>query len=234
MDTKSSDNPIVYSRFGIIGDVHSRHIRLFQALNFLESSSVQAILCVGDIVDGLGNANTCCELLAQHNVLTVLGNHDRWLITNQNGVLPDSTHPEDLAESSKQYLAGLPETRELQTPWGRLLLCHGIGNQDMARLHADDQGYALDNNFELREVVLSNRYRIMVHGHTHRSLVRKFNMLTVINAGSLLYPQEPCMAILDSDQDKLQFYIFDHQEQIQEEESLVLSTVKSESMRTYY
>ena len=41
-------------------------------------------------------------------------------------------------------LRDLPATRDYDTPAGRLRLCHGIGDNDMARLHPDTTGYALE------------------------------------------------------------------------------------------
>jgi predicted phosphodiesterase len=67
-------------RFGAIGDVHAEDGLLRAALSHLESAGVDALLCVGDIVDGRGDVDACCTLLAEHGVLSVRGNHERWML----------------------------------------------------------------------------------------------------------------------------------------------------------
>ncbi len=42
--------------------------------------SLDAVLCVGDVVDGGGDADRCCALLSAAAVSTVRGNHDRWFL----------------------------------------------------------------------------------------------------------------------------------------------------------
>ena len=71
-------------RIGIIGDVHSEHLRLKQALGWLEQQSVDAVICTGDIADGQGCIEQCWRALASAQVHTVAGNHDRWLLDDEN------------------------------------------------------------------------------------------------------------------------------------------------------
>jgi 3',5'-cyclic AMP phosphodiesterase CpdA len=35
------------------------------------------------MVDGKGNIDRCCDILIEEKVITVLGNHDRWLLNNE-------------------------------------------------------------------------------------------------------------------------------------------------------
>ncbi|WP_084555209.1 metallophosphoesterase family protein [[Phormidium ambiguum] IAM M-71] len=50
---------------GVIGDIHAEDKLLEKAVNFLKSKNVEKIVCVGDIVDGLGDVNECCNTLAK-------------------------------------------------------------------------------------------------------------------------------------------------------------------------
>ena len=70
-------------RIGIIGDVHSEHILLAAALEHLQQENVDTILCTGDLTDGPGDLDACTKLLSHHDVLTVRGNHDRWVLENK-------------------------------------------------------------------------------------------------------------------------------------------------------
>ena len=73
-------------KIGIIGDVHSEHKRLVQALHWLERQHVDAVICTGDIADGPGCIEQCWRALESAQVYTVAGNHDRWLLTEQNAM----------------------------------------------------------------------------------------------------------------------------------------------------
>ena len=50
-------NPV--ERFAIIGDIHAEDEALARALAFSRAQGVDAILAVGDIVDGHGDAGAC-------------------------------------------------------------------------------------------------------------------------------------------------------------------------------
>ena len=115
-----------FERVGIIGDIHAEAVRLEAALHFLQKKNVECVLCVGDIVDGQGNVDRCCELLKQNNVIIVRGNHDRWFMEGSMRNLSEATQQEDISEASKNFIESLPATQSLETTAGQLLLCHGL------------------------------------------------------------------------------------------------------------
>ncbi len=82
-------NPI--KRLGAIGDIHAEDQLLNQALQFLNTQALDVIVCVGDIADGSGSVNACCDSLKTENVLTVKGNHDNWLLDNTIRGIPEAT-----------------------------------------------------------------------------------------------------------------------------------------------
>ena len=184
------------SRFSVVGDIHAEPQRLKTSLLHLQQMNLDAILCTGDIVDGRGNVDECVRLLQEYDVKTVLGNHDAWFLKNSMRGLPDATKASDVNENTWQFLSGLPIEREFETKAGKLLVCHGLGKHLMAKVGEDDYGYALDNNFELQDLIESRRWRFVVNGHTHRHMTRNFHGLTIINAGSLLY-EDACFQVID-------------------------------------
>lgn len=193
------------SFIGLIGDVHAEADLLKHALKFLRDRQVQKTLCVGDIVDGFGNVDRCCELLEQYEVETVRGNHDRWFLRNEMRNLPEASRMENLNRNSRSFLEALPVTRDFETVSGPLLLCHGLGENDMARLTQDDFGYALECKTELQELI-GSRYRFVVGGHTHRRMTRHFRQLTIVNPGTLYRRHEPCLALIDLTQNIVTFH----------------------------
>jgi predicted phosphodiesterase len=190
-------------RVGAIGDIHGEDIHLEAALEFL-AGRVERVLAVGDIVDGPGDVRRCCQLLTEHEVEVVMGNHDRWLL---DGTMRfDEAGPEQDSPLVRDYLDGLPATRSYDTQAGRLLLCHGLGDNDMRRLTPDDYGYALETNDELQELLKTQVHRFVIGGHTHRRMVKDFGGVTVINVGTLFREHEPCFTSVDFVQREVSFY----------------------------
>jgi predicted phosphodiesterase len=199
-----------FTRIGVIGDIHTRADRLQWAIEVLEGHEVEQIFATGDIVDGPQPEAVArvCKLLQEHRVLSVLGNHDRWLLDGQHRELPDATFPDEVDRPARAYLQQLPQIAELQTAQGTLLLGHGLGNNDMTCLYPYDHGPSLKNNTTLQAILRSERYRFVVSGHTHLRMVREISSVTFINAGALHYTREPCCLFLDFAAKQAQF--FDH------------------------
>lgn len=196
------------SRIGILGDVHACDARLEAALHFLRALNVERILCVGDIVDGLGDGERCCELLQQFDVATVRGNHDRWLLNGEMRDLEGSVALASLGANAVAFLRALPLTLAFETTCGPLLLCHGVGENDMNKLTPDDYGYALECNDELQALMWAGTFRFIVGGHTHQRMVKRFGPLTWINAGALPDWSGPCFALADFARGTVEFYEF--------------------------
>lgn len=195
------------------------------ALSHLESAGVDALLCVGDIVDWRGDVDACCTLLAEHGVLSVRGNHERWMLAEQMRDLAMAHRARELAPETRAYLGSLPATRRLGTVTGPLLLCHGLGEDDMARLRPYDEGYALDCIDALAPLRASD-LALVVGGHTHQRMVRRFEALTIVNAGTLSSPaadEAPCFLLADLDAGFVQFFDLDADANVREAERFVVA-----------
>ena len=193
------------SRIGLIGDVHQEHERLRRLLSYFEQQRVDLALCVGDLADGVGDLGNCIELLKASAVDCVLGNHDRWLLRGTMRDLPDAIPVSALRDHDRSFLSSLPKMRTYHTRLGRLMLCHGMGDDDMGGLLADDEGYALESNFELQELIVPGRYGVVVAGHTHRAMVRRLNETLFVNPGTLRGDHGASSAMLDLDREQVEF-----------------------------
>src|SRR5688500_9903970 len=94
-------------RIGLIGDVHTEYARLRAAVAHLRSQEIDLLLCTGDLPDGAStpaDVDRCCALLRDEGVLTVCGNHDRWLQDNEMRDLPGATTSYELSPSTLEYL----------------------------------------------------------------------------------------------------------------------------------
>ena len=193
--SSESDAP---ARVGVVGDVHACDERLSLLLDHLRTRErVDAIWCVGDIVNGPGDPDRCAALLAAAGAVTVRGNHDRWLVEGVS-VIPDAHRREELTAETNAFLDSLPPSADLELAGGvRALLCHGLGDNDMNNLTADDYGYALEANDEL-QALLRRGPLLVVKGHRHRAAIWRVGDLTLVDAGTLLSPEATCAVVIDT------------------------------------
>jgi predicted phosphodiesterase len=193
----------VIRRIGLIGDLHAEHEALAFVLAELRQLGAETLLQVGDIADGPGDLTRTVELLREHQVLAVRGNHDRWLLGNQLRELPYAMQLSDTVPTVIDYLNALPVTREFRSPRGHVLLCHGLGTSDMVGVKPDHEGYDISSNTELQRLITERRYRFVLNGHTHRSMLRTFGPLSIVNAGTLLRDDERCFTYVDFERGEL-------------------------------
>lgn len=197
------------SRVGLVGDVHTESTSLQTGLQLLGDLGAELLLCVGDIADGpeaVEGLERCVEMLREYDVLTISGNHDRWLLDDEMRELRDAVEEFELEREAVEYLRGLPPVRTFETPRGSLLLCHGIGNDDMAMLRPHDLDSTLSENGPLQALLSEGKYRLVVHGHTHQRMVRRVEETTFINVGTLHRRNEPCVALLDFEAGTVAFH----------------------------
>ena len=175
----------------VIGDIHTESNLLAKAISHGGAAGVDKILSVGDIVDGPGDPLACIAQLQTHRAAVVRGNHERWVVEG------NPMDPFDYPHEALDWLAELPATVEIATPTGRVLLGHGIGDNDMLEIDSYTDGYALENLDPLWALIRGGRYRWMLGGHTHRPMVRTIEGLTIVNAGTLVLDQHPGFVIAD-------------------------------------
>lgn len=207
----NDNNPI-----GIISDIHTEHELLAQTIDYMRSRGVSDILCAGDIVDGVGSAESCIELLIRERVFTVRGNHDRWLIEGKRRRNNNATQIGELSKASQDFLKNLPVLIEFETQTGRLLLCHGFGENDMTRF-IPDEGF-------VHRLIEKNRYQYVINGHTHERVVKHLGGFALINPGALQRDPSSSFAIVDFQKNHVIFFNIINQSEIFECEVIKLKT----------
>ena len=196
----------LYTKIGLIGDVHQEDKRLESAIGYLREQA-DVLVCVGDICDGPGDLDATCDLLVQNNVITVAGNHDRWALADEMRHLDEAVKV--LSTNARAFLETLPRMTRLRTPAGHVLLCHGVGDNDMAEIFADTNGYALGAT-PLASLQRDASTQWMIGGHTHERMVRHFEGLGVINCGTLSSRcDEPGFGLADFFEMKVDWFSFD-------------------------
>ncbi|MFC6731230.1 MULTISPECIES: metallophosphoesterase [unclassified Haladaptatus] len=168
-------------QLGVISDVHG-NLPALEAV-FDAMSSVDALVCAGDVVGYNPWPGECVDLLREHDVLTIRGNHDRAVVTGTadhfNGMAQAGVRYAErvLTEAQHEWLAALPvERTEFD---GRVKLVHG---------HPDDPDrYTYPDVFSPSMLRGEN---LLVTGHTHVQGHRTFEEGVVLNPGSVGQPRD--------------------------------------------
>ena len=197
----------IVRRVGLIGDLHCENDALAFVIQQLVGLGAETLLQVGDIADGPGDLDATISLLEEHRVLAVRGNHDRWLLGNQLRDSPHATELSSVSSAAVAFLTRLPTTREFRSPRGNVLLCHGLGKNDMVCVKPDHEGSDITSNEELQRLIWERRYRFVLNGHSHRAMLRTFGPLSIINAGTLFRENEQSFTYVDFERGELQRFL---------------------------
>ena len=195
-------------RIGIIGDVHAEDTRLRLAIDILKAEGVCNILCTGDLVDGRGCPEATIDLLRNNDIQTVRGNHDRWLLQEKARHVPNAHFAASMSEDSLDYLRNLPRQVVVQTIKGPLLLCHGVGKNDLRKVWPGTERMAPETSPELDQLIEGGAFRWVINGHMHFQTLIRFESLTLINGGSLAGKRWPGFSILDLEHEKIDTFGF--------------------------
>ena len=126
------------------------------------------------------------------------------LVDGERRELENAT--EKVSPASEAFLRSLPKVRTYETPAGRIIVCHGVGEDDEAWLLPETRGYALQDIPTLRELMLDDDLHYMIGGHTHQRMVRVFPGLTVVNVGTIHRKDEQTFMVIDFAARKVEFY----------------------------
>lgn len=196
-------------RLGILGDIHVEDERLKTAIAWQRGRGAERIVHVGDVVDGRGSLERTLSLLSAHGVVGVSGNHERWFLGGAMRQL-SGAHPMDaLTSDVERSLRMVPPLLELATVRGPLLLCHGVGRDDMTVLRPDTLLGFLFGEPAFEELIAARRFSFVACGHTHQRAVHRVAHLTWINAGTLKWDDEPVATLVDFDAGQVHFGALD-------------------------
>jgi predicted phosphodiesterase len=122
------------------------------------------------------------DRIMELDAIAIRGNADRELLSDEipEGGLISEWVVRHLEERHREFIAGLPETVELDVDGvGHVLFCHGSPRSDeelILRTTPDEW---------LREMVRDVEADVVVCGHTHMQFDREVDGIRVVNAGSV-------------------------------------------------
>ena len=68
-----------FMRFGIISDIHGNLVALEAVLQALSDENIDRLICLGDVVGYGPQPEACLDLIAEHDAITIAGNHEEAL-----------------------------------------------------------------------------------------------------------------------------------------------------------
>lgn len=178
-------------KFAVIGDIHANLPALEAALATIQADDVDAIISTGDIVGYLPYPNEVIDVLRQHKVVVVQGNHDARFdgIAIETPSSPEQLQAgaslqwtfQTLTDKNRDYLSNLPSQLRLNIGRRELLVVHGS--------HRANNEYVYNDSEQLAQIASDIQADVFISGHTHEAYVSVVGGKTFINPGSVGKPK---------------------------------------------
>ena len=128
--TFCSEKSMSFKRFAVIADIHGNSDALAAVLADIDALKIDTIINLGDHLSGPLAARETADMLMAREMISIRGNHDRWLVeTPLNEMGPsDRVAREELEDNHLAWLRSLPATQSLAD--GRIFACHGTPTSD--------------------------------------------------------------------------------------------------------
>ncbi|MBD7990469.1 metallophosphoesterase family protein [Ochrobactrum quorumnocens] len=183
---------MLFKRFAVIADIHGNSDALAAVLADIDALRIETIINLGDHLSGPLAARETADMLMARAMISIRGNHDRWLVEKSIAEMGPSDRVafEQLEDPHLAWLRNLPATLTLAE--GRIFICHGTPTSDMT--------YWLETVKRTGDVVLRGRDEIeaeaedvapslILCGHTHTPrVVRLSEGRQIVNPGSVGCP----------------------------------------------
>ncbi len=179
------------TRFAAIADIHGNADALAAVLDDIRSQGIASIVNLGDHFSGPLAARETAEILLGNDVISIRGNHDRWLAEKEFEAMgpSDRVAYSQLADEHLQWLRNLPATLVLED---EIFLCHGTPSSDTTywlETVSADAIVSLKNRGEIAKEAEGISSSLILCGHTH--LPRRIDLQdgrSVVNPGSVGCP----------------------------------------------
>ena len=175
-------------RIGLIADIHGNLIALESVLSELKQDEVDRIICLGDVAALGPQPHEVIERLRELNCPVVMGNTDDWYLQP----IPEGDDElreivqwglQQFTDSDLDYLRSFQPVIEMTLDADVKLLCyHGS-----PRSYNDVIASTTDAS-EVRSMFAGYQAWIMVGGHTHVQMLRRYEQTFLINPGSVGLP----------------------------------------------
>ncbi|MDB5506641.1 MAG: Serine/threonine protein phosphatase [Devosia sp.] len=174
-------------RLAVISDIHGNSFALEAVLADIARQAPDQIVNLGDVLASPIAPRETAELLSGRNIVTIRGNHDRWMTTLRvEAQAPvDRFATAQLTDAQHDWLATLPATAVVEDVY----LCHATPTSDEAMWLDtlwDGRTTTLPDEDEVTRKADGIVYPVILCGHTHiPRAVRLHDGRQVINPGSV-------------------------------------------------
>jgi predicted phosphodiesterase len=179
------------TRIGLISDIHGNLFALDAVLAELERENLDGLICLGDVAAGPQPRETIARV-RDLDCPVVMGNWDAWFLDrpvspqDEIGILLHEITAfwaEELDEDDRAYIRTFVPRLELPLDNGETAVCfHGSPSS------YDDFIFATTPDDELRRMFGGVRAPVMIGGHAHLQLLRRFEQVLFVNPGSVGLP----------------------------------------------
>jgi predicted phosphodiesterase len=180
-------------RIAVLSDIHGNCVALDAALADLDRFAADAIVCLGDAIQGGPQPGQVAARLRDLNCPVVMGNADAWLLNGvRTGNEPTSPERERKVEAVREwslshlsaddqnFIADFQPPVEVSLPAGRRLLCfHG------SPAWFDDILLPETAEDEFQQLLGGYTACILTGGHTHIQHIRRLADTFYFNPGSV-------------------------------------------------
>ncbi|MBO0781422.1 MAG: metallophosphoesterase family protein [Ktedonobacteraceae bacterium] len=172
-------------RVGLIADIHGNFIALESVLRELKREQVDRIICLGDVAAIGPQPREVIECLRELNCPVVLGNTDDWYLQP----LPEGDDElreiaqwglQQFTTADLDYLRSFQPVIEMTLDTDRTLLCYHGSPRSYRDVIAPTTPAA-----EVKSMLAGYQALIMVGGHTHVQMLRRYEQALLLNPGSV-------------------------------------------------
>jgi predicted phosphodiesterase len=178
-------------RVGLISDIHGNALALDAVLAELEREGVDSIVCLGDVAVGPQPSESIARV-RELGCPVVLGNWDAAFLgegpapgTDEIARMINEIHAwwgEQLSGDERAFLATFEPTLDLPLNGTDALAFHGSPRS------YDEWIFATTPDDELAPMFGDQRPALLVGGHTHVQLARRWGASQIVNPGSVGLP----------------------------------------------
>ncbi len=167
-------------KLGLMSDIHGDPVALELAWAHLTVLGAARIVCAGDLVGYGPFPDRVVAFLAEHEIPSVRGNHDRWALERGLGA-PDEFRGGTPSAETLEFLRGLPFDLLIPHEKRSAVVVHGSPFSDMEFVTPRDHPPAV-----LRDYLTAIRADLLVVGHTHTPMWYRCAEGLVVNPGSVV------------------------------------------------
>ncbi len=178
-------------RLALISDLHGNALALQAVLADAARRGVDEIVCLGDVATLGPHPREVIAELRSRQIRCILGNHDEFML--DAGLIHTYTEApqvvdavtwcrEALTDDDLAYLRAAQRSEHRRIEGVDVLLVHGSPRSHMEEIVATTPDDALSERLD------GHRPQVLVGGHTHMQMLRRFDGVTLVNPGSVGAP----------------------------------------------